>query len=137
MSSIQQDILRDDCNGKRSLISESVMAIRIDVHPTGKNLTNTSYAWPLGSHVRQPSVKSLLIRNWAPAPGRKSWPPAIARPGRRPGAASFSLQQTTSKQGGTIPESSYWATRFTRPHKPGMRSVQIKDCPSGPKRCGP
>jgi hypothetical protein len=36
MSSIQQDILRDDCNDKQSLISESVMAIRIDVHPTGE-----------------------------------------------------------------------------------------------------
>jgi hypothetical protein len=48
----------------------------------GKNLTNTSYAWPLGSHVRQPFVKSLLSRICAPAPGMKSWPPGIIRPDR-------------------------------------------------------
>jgi hypothetical protein len=45
----------------------------------GKNLTNTSYAWPLGSHVRQSSVKFLLSQNWAPTPGMKSWPLAIVR----------------------------------------------------------
>jgi hypothetical protein len=32
-------------------------------------------------------------------------------------AASFSLQQTTSKQEGAVQQSSYWATRFTGPHK--------------------
>jgi hypothetical protein len=51
----------------------------------GKNLTNTSYAWPLRSHVRQLSAKSLLSQNWAPAPGMKSWPPAIVQPDRRHG----------------------------------------------------
>jgi hypothetical protein len=51
----------------------------------GKNLTNTSYTWPLRSHVWQPYVKSLLSQNWVPAPGMKSWPPTIIRPGRRPG----------------------------------------------------
>jgi hypothetical protein len=50
-----------------------------------KNMTNTSYACPLGSHVQQPYVKSLLSRNWAPFSGMKSWPPAIVRPDRRPG----------------------------------------------------
>jgi hypothetical protein len=48
-----------------------------------KNLTNTSYAWRLGSHVRQLSVKSLLSQNWAPAPGMTSWPPVIVQPDRR------------------------------------------------------
>jgi hypothetical protein len=50
----------------------------------GKNLTNTSYAWPLGSHVRQPSTKSLLGRNRVSAPGMKSWFPAIVRPDYHP-----------------------------------------------------
>jgi hypothetical protein len=36
MSSMQQYILRDDSNDKRSLISESVMVIRIGVHPRGE-----------------------------------------------------------------------------------------------------
>jgi hypothetical protein len=36
MSSIQQDILRDDSNDKRSLISEHVMAIQICVYPAGE-----------------------------------------------------------------------------------------------------
>jgi hypothetical protein len=46
----------------------------------GKNMNNASYAWPLGSHVWQPSTKSLLSRIWAPTPRMKSWPQAIARP---------------------------------------------------------
>jgi hypothetical protein len=32
MTLIQQDILRDDCNGKQSLISESIVVIQIGVH---------------------------------------------------------------------------------------------------------
>jgi hypothetical protein len=36
MLSIQQNILLDNCNDKRSLISESVITIRIGVHPTGE-----------------------------------------------------------------------------------------------------
>jgi hypothetical protein len=36
MPSIQQDISWDDSNNKRSLISKSVAAIRISVHPTGQ-----------------------------------------------------------------------------------------------------
>jgi hypothetical protein len=51
----------------------------------GKNLTNTSYAWPLGSHVQQPSMKSLLSQNRVSAPGIKSWLPAIVWPGHHPG----------------------------------------------------
>jgi hypothetical protein len=45
---------------KRLLISESVTAIRIGVHPAEEELDNTSYAWPHGSHVRQSSAKPLL-----------------------------------------------------------------------------
>jgi hypothetical protein len=52
---------------KRSLISESVMTIQISVHVTGEEPNNTSYAWSLRSHVRQPSVKSLLGQNQSPA----------------------------------------------------------------------
>jgi hypothetical protein len=36
MPSMQQDILQYDNNDKRSLISESVTAIRIGVHPAGE-----------------------------------------------------------------------------------------------------
>jgi hypothetical protein len=59
----------------------------------------------------------------------------LARPSS--GAASFSLQQTTLKQGGMVQQNSYEATRFTRPHKPDMQLVQIKAYPSGPKRRSP
>jgi hypothetical protein len=66
----------------------------------GKNLTNTSYAWPLGSHVRQQSVKSLLSRNWAPALGMKSWPLAIIRPSHHCGLPhSPSNKPPQSKEG--------------------------------------
>jgi hypothetical protein len=70
---------------KRPLISESVAAIQNDIQYEGKNLTDTSYTWPLGSHVWQPSVKSLLSRIWAPAPRIKACPPAIVWPGRHLG----------------------------------------------------
>jgi hypothetical protein len=36
MSSIQKDLLRDDSNDKRSLISESVASIQIGVHLVGE-----------------------------------------------------------------------------------------------------
>jgi hypothetical protein len=82
----------------------------------GKNLTNTSYVQPPGSHVRQLSAKSLLGQNQALASGMKSWLPVTpAWPSFW--ATSFSLQQTTSKQRGVVRRSSYWATRFIRPHK--------------------
>jgi hypothetical protein len=58
------------------------MAIQIGVHPTEEEPNNISYVRPLGSHVRQPSVKSLLSQNRALAPEIKSWFPAIIRPGR-------------------------------------------------------
>jgi hypothetical protein len=45
---------------KQPLMSESVAVIQIGVHPAGKEPDNMSYMWPLGSHVRQPAVKSLL-----------------------------------------------------------------------------
>jgi hypothetical protein len=45
---------------KRSLIFESVAMIQIDIHPAAEEPNNMSYVWPLGSHVRQPSTKSLL-----------------------------------------------------------------------------
>jgi hypothetical protein len=50
----------------------------------GKNLTNTSYAWPLESHIRQSSMKSLLSQNQVSALGIMSWLLAIIRPGRHP-----------------------------------------------------
>jgi hypothetical protein len=48
-------------------------------------MTNASYMWPFRSHVRQPSAKSLLGRNRAPALRMKSWLPAIVRPDCHPG----------------------------------------------------
>jgi hypothetical protein len=36
MPSVQQDILQDDNNDKRSLISESGAVTRIDIHPAGE-----------------------------------------------------------------------------------------------------
>jgi hypothetical protein len=70
---------------KWPLISESVMAIRIVIHYEGEEPDNTSYMWPLRSHVRQPSAKSLLGQIWVTAPEIKSWFLAIIQPGRHPG----------------------------------------------------
>jgi hypothetical protein len=57
---------------KRLLISDSVTMIQIIIHPIGEEPDNMSYVWPLGSHIRQPPVKSLLGQNWTCAPGMKS-----------------------------------------------------------------
>jgi hypothetical protein len=46
----------------------------------GKNLTDMLYAWPPGSHIRQPLVKSLLSQNRVSAPGMKSWLPVMPDP---------------------------------------------------------
>jgi hypothetical protein len=55
-----------------------------------KNLTNMSYVCPLGSHVRQPSVKSLLSQEIGPLLlGWSLGPPVIVRPNRRPGLPHF------------------------------------------------
>jgi hypothetical protein len=64
---------------KRSLISESVTAIRIGVHPKREEPDNTLHARSRRLHMQQPSAKSLLGRNRAPAPGMKSWFSAIVR----------------------------------------------------------
>jgi hypothetical protein len=55
----------------------------------GKNLTDTSCAWPHGSHVRQPSVKYLCHHGMSHSPSSK--PP--------------------QGRAGIIRQSSYWATR--------------------------
>jgi hypothetical protein len=62
---------------KRPLISESVVVIQIGVHPTGEKTDNILHAGSCGLHVQQPSVKSLLAWNWAPAPEMKSWFPTM------------------------------------------------------------
>jgi hypothetical protein len=111
---------------KRSLISECVTMIRIDIHPKGEepdqhivclasrvSCTTTICEVPTKSKLGPCSRDEVLAPSDHPA-----WPSSWA--------ASFSLQQTTSKLGGTIQQSSYWATRFTGPHKPKMWSVQIQ-----------
>jgi hypothetical protein len=110
---------------KRSLISESVMMIQIDVHPAGDEPDQHNVR--LASWVsRMTTVReSVLSQAWAPAPEMKSWPPGSSG-WPSSWAASFSLQQTTFKQGGTVRESGYWATRFTGAHKTDKQSVQIK-----------
>jgi hypothetical protein len=97
----------------------------------GKNPTNTSYAWPLGSRVRQPYTKSLLRRNWGSAPGITTWLPTIVRPGHHPGPRHSLSTKPPRSMVGMVRQSSYWVTRFTRAHKPDIRSVQIKACHQG------
>jgi hypothetical protein len=81
------------------------------------NLTNTSYVWPHRSHVWQLSTKSLLSQNWGSAPRMKSWLPAIVRPGRHTRLPHSPSTKPPRSRVGMIRQSSYWATRFTGPHK--------------------
>jgi hypothetical protein len=65
------------------------MMIQIGVHPVGLKHDNMLHARSHGLHVQQPSTKSLLGQNWAPAPTVKSWFSAIVRPGHHPGLPHF------------------------------------------------
>jgi hypothetical protein len=60
---------------KRSLISESVVVIQIDVHPAGDE--PDQHIVRLASWVSHMTTvrESVLSRAWAPAPEMKSWPP--------------------------------------------------------------
>jgi hypothetical protein len=137
MPSIQQDIVRDDNNTKRSLISEGVAVIRIGVQPAGKE--PDQYVVRLASRVsHMTTVRKVPTKSKLGPCSRDEVLAPSDRPARPSSwAATFSLQQTTSKQGGMIRQSSYWSTRFTGPHKHDMRSIKIKACSSGPKRRGP
>jgi hypothetical protein len=92
---------------KRSLISESVMAIQIGVHYTGEELDQ--HVVHVASRVSRTttvckvptkSKSDPCSRNEVLAPRDRSTHPSSW-------AASFSLQQTTSKQGGEVRQSSY------------------------------
>jgi hypothetical protein len=102
MPSIQQDILRDDSNDKRSLMSDSVVSIRIGVHPAGEepdryvirvaprvSCTTTIHEVPTKSNRGPCSRDEVLAPSDHPT-RPMSW------------GASFSLQQTTLKQGGAV-----------------------------------
>jgi hypothetical protein len=60
---------------KRSLISESVLSIRINVHSTGENLTHTAYAHSRAGHIWQPFTKLQQGQNCSVTPGMKFWLP--------------------------------------------------------------
>jgi hypothetical protein len=98
-----------------------------------KNLTNTSYTRPHGSHVRQPSVKSLLGQNQVSAPRMKSWLPAIVRPSRHPGLPHSPSNKPRQSKEGLFDKVVTKLLGLLGPIKPNMRSVQLKACSSGPK----
>jgi hypothetical protein len=119
--------LWDDCNGRLSLITESVTATRIDIHPIEEEPDQHAIRLtPGGSHVWQPFVKSLLHRDPSPIHGWSLGP--------RPHSPSHNIL----KAGGEVQWSSYRATRLTGLHK-NMTCDQYttQDLPSGPKRRGP
>jgi hypothetical protein len=82
MPSIQQDILWDDNNGQ---VITHIWECHGDSNWYTLNLTNMSYARPLGPHVWQPSMKSLLSQNWVSAPWMKSRLLGIVWPGHHLG----------------------------------------------------
>jgi hypothetical protein len=74
----------DSLASKQSLISESVMITRVDIHPIGGKPDNTICAQSLRPYVRQPFTKSLRGRNRSSTLGIKSWFHSVRRPCRRP-----------------------------------------------------
>jgi hypothetical protein len=115
---------------KQSLISESVAAIRIGVHPTGKEPDQHVLRVTPGVSRTTTVRKSLLSQTWATALGVKSWPLGSLGPTVVVGCLILSPTNHL-KQGGTVRQSSYKATRFTGAHKPDMWSVQMKACHQG------
>jgi hypothetical protein len=80
MPSVQQDILQDDSNNKRSLISESVAVTRIDIHPAGEELDQHAVRATLGvscmattCEVPTKSKSGLCSRDEVLAPS-DAWP---------------------------------------------------------------
>jgi hypothetical protein len=102
----------DDCNGKMSLITESVTGKEPDQHVI--RLT------PRGSHVWQPLAKSLLHRNPSPVHWWSLGP--------RPHTPSHNIL----KAGSAVQRSSYRATCLTGPIKTQhVVSRQVQTCHRG------
>jgi hypothetical protein len=113
---------------KRSLISESVIAIQIDIHPAGEEPDrHVVRVTPWVSRMTTVR-KALLSQTWIPAPEMKSWPSAIVQPNRHPG-----LPHSPSNKAPWSSE--VWFGKVVTglldlpAHiKPDMRSVQVKTC---------
>jgi hypothetical protein len=118
---------------KRSLISESIVAIQISVHHVGEEPNQHVVCMAHMSHVRQPFTKSLLGQNRAPAPGMKSWLPGIIWPGCHPGLPHSPSNKPPRSREVQFDKLVNKLLRLLGPIKHDMRSVQIKACPSGPK----
>jgi hypothetical protein len=102
----------------------------------GKNLTNTSYARPLGSHVWQLSAKSLLGQIRVPAPEMKSWLPATVQPGRHPKLPHSPSNKPPQSMDVQFDKVVPKLLGLLGPIKLDMRSVQLKAYPPEPKwRC--
>jgi hypothetical protein len=86
---------------------------------------------PHGSHVRQPSVKSLLSLNWAPVSGMKSWSSTIVRPGCHPGLPHSSYDQPPWSREARFNKVVTRLLGLRGPTKPDMLSVHIKACHRG------
>jgi hypothetical protein len=121
---------------KRPLIFESVMVTRIDIYSTGEEPDNMSCVRLPKSHVQQPSMKSLLSRNWSPAPRMKSWLPVIPSTAIILGCLILPLTNHL-KAGGAVRQTSYWVTRFIWPHKTRYVVSTNQSLSSGPKRDDP
>jgi hypothetical protein len=116
---------------KRTLISRSVMVIRIDIHHVGEEPDQ---------HVIRVTPGVLHTTTVCEVPtksksGLCSWDEALAASDARPSHHAWLPDSPSNKPPRSrvrmVWQSSYWATRFTRPHKLDMRSVQIKACHRG------
>jgi hypothetical protein len=89
MSQVQQGILRDDSNDKRSLISESIVVIQIDIHPAGEEPDRHVVHMAPGVS-RTTTDGEVLTKSKL---GLCSWDevlvPSDARPGHHPGLPHF------------------------------------------------
>jgi hypothetical protein len=126
-------LLHLDTSTKPSLISESVTETRINIHPTGKNLT-TQHTHGLSdltygnSSQRQSMSRSgfhlslVHVFHALPLQAIHGWP--IHHPG-----IHYYRNGEVSSDSVTIN-----ATRFTGLHKSRMRQYLINVCSSGPNR---
>jgi hypothetical protein len=110
---------------KQSLISESVAATWIDIHPTREESDNTPCVQLPESHVQQSFVKSVLRRNRPLLPGW-SLGSLWCQPSRHPGLPHSTSNKPPWSREVQFDKVIIGLLGLPGPIKPNMESIQIK-----------
>jgi hypothetical protein len=101
---------------KRSLKSEIVVVSRIDIHPTRKEPDQHAIRVTPGVSHTETICEVPTMSKLVPCSKGEVLAPSDTRLGHHPGLPHFSSNKPCQSRG-AIRQSSYWAARFTEPHK--------------------